>query len=432
MSNDKSSSLPSRRNFLASGSAFLALPWLESINPLFAASGLAKPPTRMIFCGVGYGFTEKTFYPTEAGTLDDLTEGLSPLERHKKDFSIIKNLTNVGATDPHGGSTSYLTCANVTGTPGKRFHNSISCDLLAGKQLGKNQRYNSLVLASKEENAGGHGKGMSLAWNEAGKPIAGTRGPVELYARLFGQVEETAEQRTDRLNKKRSILDIVLSDAKSLDRKISATDKDKLNEYFQSIREVELGLVKDAQWAEKPKPKADRKPPEEGIEGEAETLLTYELIALALQTQQTSVVSYRQPVASVIKSMGMNYDPHALSHYKGSPTRTDANRLRDKKCTEMLAKFIDILKRTKEVDGSTLFDHTILSWGTNLRHGHMIKDVPAIITGKGGKNIKLGHSVVLPKEDTPLGNLWLTLLQQGGLPVDSFGNSTAVLPELLA
>ena len=99
-----------------------------------------------------------------------------------------------------------------------------------------------------------------------------------------------------------------------------------------------MGLAKDAQWAEKPKPKTDRKPPEEGIEGEAEILLTYELIALALQTQQTSVVSYRQPVASVIKSMGMNYDPHALSHYGGSPTRTAANQLRDKKCTEMLAK----------------------------------------------------------------------------------------------
>ena len=146
-----------RRNFLASGSALLALPVLESMTPLTAAPASAKPPTRMIFCGVGYGFTEKTFYPTEAGPLETLTEGLSPLESHKKDFSIIKNLTNHGATDPHGGSTSYLTCANVTGTPGKRFYNSISCDLLAGKQLCKNQRYNSLVLASKEENAGGHG-----------------------------------------------------------------------------------------------------------------------------------------------------------------------------------------------------------------------------------------------------------------------------------
>jgi hypothetical protein len=155
------------------------------------------------------------------------------------------------------------------------------------------------------------------------------------------------------------------------------------------------------------------------------------LIALALQTQQTSVVSYRQPVASVIKSMGMNYDPHALSHYGGSPTRTDANRLRDKKCTEMLGKFIDVLKRTKDADGSSLFDHTILSWGTNLRHGHMIKDLPAIVAG-GGDRLKLGQSIFLPKEDIPLGNLWLTLLRQAGVEVEKFGNATGILPELLA
>ena len=121
----------------------------------------------------------------------------------------------------------------------------------------------------------------------------------------------------------------------------------------------------------------------------------------------------------------------ALSHYGGSPTRTDANRLRDKKCTEMLGKFIDILKRTKEADGSSLFDHTLLSWGTNLRHGHMIKDVPAIVAGGGGR-LKMGHSIVLPEEDTPLGNLWVTLLRQAGVKVDSLGSSTGILPELLA
>ncbi|MFP6904076.1 MAG: hypothetical protein VCG02_02575, partial [Verrucomicrobiota bacterium] len=139
----------------------------------------------------------------------------------------------------------------------------------------------------------------------------------------------------------------------------------------------------------------------------------------------------RQPVASVIKSMGMNFDPHALSHYGGSPTRTAANQLKDKKLTEMLATFIDILKRTRETDGSSLFDNTILSWGTNLRHGHMIKDVPAIITGRGGKEIKLGHSVVLPQEDTPLANLWLTLLQQAGVPGEQFSSSTGIIPEML-
>ncbi|MFT5124913.1 MAG: hypothetical protein ACI9TH_005164 [Kiritimatiellia bacterium] len=420
----------SRRSFLLSGSTALALPCLESFSVKAVATPVA-PATRMIFCGLGYGFTEDSFYPTEPGPLKELTAGMSPLTRHKSDITIIKNLTNAGATDPHGGSTSYLTGANVRGTPGKRFHNSISCDLLAGEYLGKDQRYSSLVLASKEQNPGGHGDGLSLAWNKSGKPVSGIRGPVELYARLFGQADETAEQRASRLLKKQSILDAVLSDANAIQKRVSRLDKDKLEEYFQSIREIETGLTREAAWAERPKPKSNREAPEEGVEGEAEVLLSYELIALALQTGQTSIVSYRQPVASVIKSMGMNYDPHALSHYGGSPTRTEANRIRDKKSTEMLAKFIDILKRTREVDGSSLFDHTILSWGTNLRQGHMIKDVPAIIAGRGGKDIMLGQHIVLPEADTPLANLWLTLLQQAGLPVKEFSSAKGILPELL-
>ena len=168
------------------------------------------------------------------------------------------------------------------------------------------------------------------------------------------------------------------------------------------------------------------------MEGEAEIKLTYKLIALALQTRSTAVVSYRQPVASVLRSMGMAFDPHALSHYGGSETRTIASQQRDRKTTELLAHFIDVLKATREVDGSSLFDSCILSWGTNLRSGHMIRNVPAIVAGGGAKDIKPGRHVVLKKEDTPLSNLWLTLLQQAGVPARSFGGSTGVLSELLA
>jgi hypothetical protein len=418
----------SRRAFLLSGSTAMALPILESHAQ---AAKTAAPPKRLIFCSVGYGFTADSFYPTEAGKFGKMTEGMAPLDRHKNDITMISNLTNTGASDPHGGSTSYLTGANVRGTLGKRFHNSVSCDLVAAEHLGRDMRYSSLVLASKEKNPGGHGKGMSLAWTNEGKPVSGVRGPVELYGQLFGQAAESAEEREARLKKKRSILDVVLSDAKSVKQDISQTDRHKLDEYFQAIREIEIGLIKEEKWASRPKPKTDRGAPAESIEGEAEILLTYELIALALQTRSTPVVSYRQPVASVLRSMGMTYDPHALSHYGGSQPRTDASRLRDKKCTEMFAKFIDLLKRTKEVDGTSLLDHCIVSWGTNIRVSHTIRNLPAIITGGGAKEIKHGRHVVLPKEDTPLCNLWLTLLQQAGVPVKSFGSSTGTVPELL-
>jgi hypothetical protein len=419
----------SRRSFLKAGGITLALPMLETFAE---KSNASKPSKRMIFCGLGYGFNEQTFFPAENGPFKKMTQGMKGLERHKKDITIFKNLTNIGSTDPHAGSTSFLTGANVSGTAGKRFHNSVSCDVLAGQHLGKDMRYSMLPLISHNPDKGGHGPGLSMSWNQAGKPVSGIPGPAELYSILFGQIKETAEQRQNRLNNKRSILDVVLKDAKGLNHKISKTDKDKLEEFYQSIREIEGGLQKEELWANRAKPQIKMKAPKKSVSGADEIKLTYQLMALALQTNQTPVISYRHPMTKVLTGFGLNFTPHALSHYAGSKPRTEALSVRDQKMGELLAYFIDILKRTKDVDGSSLYDHTILSWGTNLRTSHMLKDVPVIVTGGGAPKIKHGRHLVLPKEDTPLCNLWLTLLQQAGVKATSFGSSNGILPELLA
>jgi len=417
----------SRRSFLKAGSTLLALPLLESFA---STKEVLKPSKRMIFCGLGYGFREETFFPTENGLFKKMTEGMKPLDRHKNNITMFKNLTNHGNINPHYGSTSLLTGANVHGTPGKSFHNSISCDVLAGQYLGKSMRYSMLPLVSHHPDKDGHGPGLSMSWTHSGKPVSGIPGPAELYSLLFGQIKETPEQRQKRLQEKRSILDTVLKDAKSLNQKISKLDKDKLEEFYQSIREIEGGLQKEELWANRPKPKVNFKAPRADVSGAEEIKLTYQLICLALQTNQTPVISYRHPMAKVLTSWGINFTPHALSHYGGSKPRTEALNECDKKRSGQLAYFIDLLKQTKDLNGSSLYDHTILSWGTNIRTSHMIKDVPMIITGGGAKNIKHGRHLVLPKEDTPLGNLWLTLLKEAGVPIDSFGNSSGIIPEL--
>ena len=342
----------SRRSFLKAGSTILALPMLESFA---GQSKAAKPSKRMIFCGLGYGFNEQTFYPTENGNFNKMTLGMKPLDRYKKDITLFKNLTNTGSTDPHSGSTSFLTGANVSGTAGKRFHNSISCDVVAGQHLGKNMRYSMLALASKHREESGHGPGLSMSWNQAGKPVSGIPGPAELYSMLFGQIKETPEERQQRLNHKHSILDLVLKDAKSLDKKISKNDKDKLGEFYQSIREIEGGLQKEELWSNRPKPKVALQAPKDDVSGVQEIKLTYQLMALALQTNQTPVISYRQPMTKVLTSWGINFTPHALSHYAGSKPRTEALTLRDQKRCELLVYFIELLKRTKDVDGSSLY-----------------------------------------------------------------------------
>lgn len=423
----------SRRCFLRTSGALLAIPFLESFA---AAGGQSPPPKRVVFLGGGFGFTKDTFYPTEAGRFSDigLTEGLSPLEKHQDDLTMVSNLTNHGATDPHGGSVSYLTGANVAGTPGKRFHNSISCDQILARHLGQETRFASLTLSAKEPDGGqnsGHGAGLSLAWDDSGNPIPGINRPLDLYYTLFANPNDSREQLDARLKKEQSILDLVRINGNGMKRVLSKGDQNKLDEYFTGIRQIERGLQRQAQWADVPKPEAPFDVPGEGLSGEAAIRLMYDMIIIALQTDATRVVTYRQPVCSLLAGMGITLKAHSLSHYGFSQPRILASRERDKKCTSLFAHFLDRLKQAKENDGSRLFDNCLVSYGTNLRSGHELKNLPAIVSGGAAKDISYGRHIILPETDTPLANYWLTLMQQAGLEVEQFSHSTGIIPELL-
>lgn len=423
-----------RRSFFRLGGSVLALPFLETFAS--AKSVAAAPAKRMIFLGGGFGFTRDTFYPKKAGRFSDIgmTEGLSPLARHQNDFTMVSNLTNLGASDPHGGSTSYLTGANVAGTPGKRFHNSISCDQVVARQIGRDTRFPALVLSAKEADGGqnsGHGKGLSLSWDDTGNPIPGITRPLDLYHQLFAHPGDSREELDARLKKKQSILDLVRIDGGGMKRQLSKGDQEKLDEYFTGVRQVEKGLERQAKWADIPKPAAPFDEPSEGLTGEEAIHLMYDMIIIALQTGMTRVVTYRQPVCSLLAGMGMTLKAHSLSHYGFSQPRILASRERDKKCSGLFAHFLDRLKEAKDSDGSRLFDQCIVSYGTNLRSGHELENVPALLSGGGAPDIKHGRHVVLPKENTPLANYWLTLMQQAGINTDSFSHSTGTLPELL-
>ena len=425
----------SRRSFVRTGGALLSLPFLETFAT--RASAAASPPKRIVFLGGGFGFTKDSFYPEKAGRFSEIgmTEGLKPLERHQDDITMVANLTNHGATDPHGGSVSYLTGANVAGTPGKRFHNSISCDQVLAKHIGQDTRYSSLTLSAKEVDGGqnsGHGKGLSLAWDDSGNPIPGILRPIDLYYTLFANPNDSREELDLRLKKKQSILDVVRINGSGMKRKLSKSDQEKLDEYFTGVRQVEQGLERQAQWADVPKPEAPFQEPSDGLTGEEAIHLMYDMIIIALQTDATRVVTYRQPVCDLLLGMGMTLKAHSLSHYGFSQPRIVASRERDRKCSELFAHFLDRLKEARDIDGSRLYDNCIVSYGTNLRSGHELKNLPAILSGGGARNIQHGRHIILPEEDTPLANYWLTLMQEAGLSLDSFSHSTGVVPELLS
>ena len=424
-----------RRHFLCGTGALIALPALESIGfrPFAVAAEKTKaaPPKRAVFLGIGFGITKETWFPdlNDTGAEYKLSEGLSPLARHKKDFTVVQGCSNQYSNEAHWGSTFWLTGANRYSVPGQNMANSISADQVAAQQLGKDTRFASMQLNSSDGSASGHGPGLSLAWDQRGKPVAGFNNPLQVFHKLFSADNLPLAERQAAIAEKRSVLDAVLTEARRVQRGLSKTDNDKLDEYFQGIRDIETRLGKDENWLDVPKAKAPLAEPAPGLKGRNEIELMYNLIVAALQTDSTRVMSYRLPGQELLKSMDVTLSAHNISHYSPGD-RMDASKARDKAHSELLAGLIDKLKATKEADGSSLFDHTALAFGSNISSIHYLDNCPTILTG-GGANLKLGQHLALPK-DTPLCNVWLTMLQGMGIQAERHGDSSGVVKELQA
>ena len=430
--------MKTRRHFLQSSTSVIALPVLESLGfrRFASAASITTPPKRLIFLGFGWGITESTWYPDikKPGADYELPIGLKPLARHKADFSVVQGLWNKYSNEGHWGSTMWLTGANRYAQPGQSFHNSISADQVAAAQLGLKTRFASLQFNSSESgDMSGHGPGLSMAWDVSGKPVGGQNGPVAAFHRLFAKDTTPLSQQKAMLAQKRSVLDAVLDNAKSMQRGLAKNDNAKLDEYFQGIRDVETRLSKEEQWMEVPRPNAPITEPAATAQGNGRTEieLIYDIMIAAMQTDSTRVMTFRQPVATLLKAMEIKVHPHDMSHYHTTlGEKLDASQRRDIAQSELLAKFIDKLKATKEADGSTLFDNIALAYGSNIRTGHELSNCPTIITGRGA-GLKLGQNIVAPK-DTPLCNAWLTMLHGVGVEAERHGDSTGVLNQLVA
>ena len=424
-----------RRSFLRGTGTLLALPTLESISyrRVRAAENQStpKPPKRMVWLGMGFGVTQETWFPNveQTGTDYDLPLGLKPLSRHKEDIAVVQGCSNQFSNEAHWGSTFWLTGANRFSVPGQSMSNSISADQVAASQLGQETRFSSIQLNSTDESSSGHGPGLSLAWDQRGKPVSGFDDPVKVFHKLFSADDLPLEARQAAIAENRSVLDAVLTEAKRVQLGLTKTDKEKLGEYFQGIRDIETRLSKDESWLDIPKAKPPISEPGAGLKGKDEIEVMYKLIVAALQTDSTRVMTYRMPGQALLQSMGVTLSAHNVSHYSQGE-RMDASQARDKIHGELLAGLIDNLKATKEADGTSLFDHITLAFGSNISSIHYLDNCPTLITG-GGSNLKLGQHIVLPK-DTPLCNVWLTMLQGSGIRADQHGDSTGVVSQLQA
>ncbi|MEM7476254.1 MAG: DUF1552 domain-containing protein [Planctomycetota bacterium] len=401
-----------------------------------AVTNLA-PPKRMVFLGMGFGVTADRWYPDRDKTGKDfeLPDLLKPLQRHKEDVSVIQNLLHQYSADGHAGSTFWLTGANRYAIPGQSFHNTVSVDQVAAEQLGRETRFTSIQLAAgghTYSGGDGHGPGSSLAWNRFGKPIAALNTPVAAFHRLFSNDTTPLAERKLRLKEQRSVLDTILTDAKSTSKKLNVNDNRKLDEYFQSIREIEVRLGKEEKWisVDKKQPQKSVKEPSESLEGYEEIRMMYDLMVAAMQVDATRVFTYRMPAQSLIESLGATMSAHTMSHYSEGERRT-VSQSRDTAHAKLLAEFIDKLKASKEPDGSSLFDHCSIAFGSNLSSVHSLNNCPTLIAG-GGAGFTQGQHLVMDNPKTPLCNLWLSILQGSGIDVNSFGDSTEVIQELFA
>lgn len=430
----------SRRRFLRGIGSLIALPGLISLRAGGAvhaadqptSSGTVRPAKRLVFIGIGYGVTSETWFPAVAKTGSDyiLPPGLAPLARHQRDITVVQGCQHRFSADPHAGSTFWLTGADIYGVPGQSFHNSISADQVAAAQFGTHTRFTSLQLCGAQEEHQGHGPGLSLAWDAHGKPVPGITTPTHAFHRLFSSDNTPLELRRAQMAQQRSVLDTVLEDAADLTRGLDRADADKVAEYLQSIRDIEIRLSKEEKWFGVANPSAPLPPPGEGLSGIDEIRAMYDLIIAALRTDSTRVVTYRKPMQSLLTSLGLKVAAHDMSHYSPGD-RMDASQKRDVAQSDLLAGFIDRLKATKEPDGTSLFDHTAIAFGSNIRSVHYLDNCPTLLTG-GGAGLKLGHHLVLADKKTPLCNVWLTMLKGVGVQVERHGDSTGVITELIA
>jgi hypothetical protein len=415
-----------RRSFLNATGITLALPWLET----FAASpkrlSVDQPPRRMVCICAPLGLHPDNFFPQETGKNYKLSPYLEHLEDYRDDMTVISGLAHsgMGSSFAHQASASFLTGVPGAGRPG--FRNAISLDQFAADHIGTQTRFPSLALSG--EGSGG------LSWTRTGALIPADNSPSKVFARLFleGRADEVQDQMR-RLEDGRSILDDVSDQANSLRSNLGSEDRDKLDEYLTSLRELEQRMVNDESWAKKPKPKVEVEPPKD-IPNAADligrTRLLFDLTHLALQTDSSRLITIMLAGSSFAPPIpGVTLGHHDLSHHGKDPSKLEQLKIVEVETMKTLRDLLAKLKQSKE-GNSTLLDLTTVFLGSNLGDGssHSTQNLPVLLAGGGFQHGQ--HLPFDPKNPPPLCNLFVSMLQRLGIEADKFGSSTGTLTGL--
>jgi hypothetical protein len=420
-----------RRTFLRGMGAAVALPMLDAM-----AQAAPKPPCRMVVILTPIGMNMDTWTPKTVGADFEIPETLTPLSDLRSDFSILSGLCHPRVWGGHEvEGASFLTGTDIlSGTPGCTWKNSISMDQLAAERVGHETRFSSLELMK-----GRGGRQFQLSWSREGVAQSAETDPAAVFDRLF--LDETAGEKDRRdalLRKRQSILDLVRSDLQRLEGRVGRADREKLDQYATAVREVEVRVRRAEEWARKPRPKVDAERPATLRDGGDKDRLSHlrtmlDLTALAFQTDSTRIVTYAMSDSnSEIVGSGVKDSHHGLSHHGGNAEAKKKLTQLDRAHIAQLAGFLARLKATADGDGTTLLDNSMILYGSGLgdasRHTH--KDLPILIAGHARGAFKQGAHRRYPSNVTPLSNLFVAMLRQMGVAVESFADSTGAFVEL--
>ena len=414
-----------RRTLLRAAGVAVALPMLDRFAPRGgAATGDAVARRRLVCINTPLGLNPAYFFPTKAGRDYELSPYLEPLRELRDDFTVISGLAHPEVGPSHDSNFSFLTAAPH---PERRagFRNGISVDQVAAEYLFGRTRFAALPLTCE---------GFSLSWTRSGAVVPADAWPTSVFAKLFleGRPDEVQAQ-TRRLADGRSVLDAVGAQARRLRQEVGAADRDKLDEYFTSVRELEQRLEQADAWSRRPKPKVDVPPPQ-NVMNSADLIgknrVWFDLVRLALQTDSTRVVTLQLlGTSSVPPIAGVNLGHHDLSHHGQDPTKIAQLKTLELAKMRTIADFLTSLKQTTE-DGSNLLDRTSVFFGSNLGNAatHGVKNLPVLLAGGGFRHG--AHLAFDPVNHPPLANLFVTLLQRMGVETDRFATSTGTLTGL--
>ena len=415
----------SRRTLLRASGVALGLPMLDSMSSAAGAKDEA-PPRRMVAIQTNQGIMPHLFFPENAGKDYELSPYLQFFEPIRDKFTVFSGLSHTDVDGGHSNEQSFL-----TGAPhpaGAAFRNSISLDQVAAEQLGSETRFPFLTLSCS------NGGNPGMSYTRSGVLIPPESSPTQLYRKLFVQgSEKEIQARVADLRSGRSLLDTVHTRAKSLLSKVGSIDKHRLDQYFTSIRELEQQFHQAEAWEYKPKPTVEMKEPQEIKDGAlliSKLRQTLDVTRLALETDSTRFISlFISPLGVLNGIPGVGSETHSLTHHGNREEMIAELRLIEEAQLQAIRDFFVSLDQLGEGEGN-LLGQTSIIYGTCMgnANGHTNQNWPMLLAGGGFKHGQ--HLAFDTKRNTPIANLFLSVLHRLGIEAQSFSSSTGNLSGL--